>query len=82
MAAKLTSYALEMADFVIMTDNGRMAVITPAVIKASDKMQATRLEMQTLRKVSGNAPVAPTQNTHILQTGFLLPDNNLTGATR
>ena len=57
----LTSYALEMADFVIMTDNGRMAVTTPAVIKASDKNAGDEVGNANFNeKVSGNADLVCT----------------------
>ncbi|HHT93154.1 MAG TPA: methylmalonyl-CoA carboxyltransferase [Clostridiaceae bacterium] len=80
----LTSYALEMADFVIMTDNGRMAVTTPAVIKASDKNAGDEVGNANFNeKVSGNADLVCTdaELPYILRKLVsLLPDNNLTGA--
>lgn len=80
----LTSFTLEMADFVIMTDNGHMAVTTPAVLKASDKNAGNEVGNASFNaKVSGNADIVCSNEElpFVLRKLIsMLPDNNLTGA--
>lgn len=79
-----TSYTAEMADFVVMTTEGKMAVSSPAILKANDNNAKDKTgNYEFNMSVSGNADLVcqPDELPSVIRSLLaLLPDNNLEGA--